>query len=45
MLAEHLRHYEDVEGFDGTFRAAVEMALDAYEGSSATSRSHAVMVE
>ncbi len=45
VLLRHLRHYEDVEGFDGTFRGAVESALDAYERSSAWSRSHAVIVE
>lgn len=45
VLARHLRHYEDVEGFDGSFRAAVESVLDAFERTGASSRSHAVVVE
>lgn len=45
VVVRHLRHYQDVEGFDGTFRAAVESALDAHEPPGASSRSHAVVVE
>ncbi len=45
VLVRHREHYEGIEGFDGTFRVAVERALDVHERSEASSRSHAAIFE